>query len=352
MRLQPQVSFMKVKDQRHIAIWLYFGAFTIAVQILLGGITRLTGSGLSITEWQPLIGTIPPITEAEWQHSFRKYQQIAQFHKLNAHFNLNDFKSIFFWEWLHRNWARFIGVAFVFPLTYFILNKKISKKLILPLILLFLLGLLQALIGWIMVKSGINSTAVRVDHIRLAIHFTAALALLSYTLWIAFRLSFQKIKMRHRLRFRVLNIVVLILVSLQMIYGAFMAGTSAALAAMTWPDMNGAFLPDQGNHGLDLFSLTANPLNIQFVHRNLAYLILFLILVLYLRSKTWSINNTLSWIRAAPLLIVVIQCILGITTLVHGLHSQYKTYALLHQFVGVALLTSLLLTLYVNLKSD
>ncbi|TCC81686.1 COX15/CtaA family protein, partial [Pedobacter hiemivivus] len=172
---------MKVKDNKQIATWLYFGAGTIIIQILLGGITRLTGSGLSITEWQPLLGTIPPLNQSAWQTSFDKYKEIAQFHIVNSHFTLEDYKSIFFWEWLHRNWARFIGIAFLFPLIYFLIRKKIEKKLLFSLLFLFILGLLQAIIGWIMVKSGLNDINIKVNHIRLSIHFVAALILLCYT---------------------------------------------------------------------------------------------------------------------------------------------------------------------------
>lgn len=341
---------MKANNQRLIANWLYFGACCIAIQILLGGITRLTGSGLSITEWQPLIGSIPPITEGEWLLSFHRYQQIAQFHVLNAHFSLEDYKSIFFWEWLHRNWARFLGLAFLLPMAYFIFHKKISRKLIPALSILFLLGLLQGVIGWIMVKSGLNQTATRVDHIKLAIHFIAALLLLCYTLWLAFSMSMQELKMRHRMRFTTLNAVLLALLVLQMIYGAFMAGSSAALAAITWPDMNGTFLPNQGITGLSSNSLSGNLLNIQFIHRNLAYLIFLLTLVLYWRNRSWKINPSLSLIRAIPLILVFIQCILGVSTLLHGLEKSYRIYALLHQFTGILLLVSLLLMLFLNLK--
>lgn len=339
---------MKAKDQRHIAIWLYFGAFTVIVQILLGGITRLTGSGLSITEWQPLLGTIPPITETEWQQSFHKYQQIAQFHVLNAHFSLEDYKSIFFWEWLHRNWARFIALAFLLPLIYFIISKKISQKLVPALCILLGLGLLQALIGWIMVKSGLNQTATRVNHIRLAIHFIAALLLLGYILWLAFRLSLQHIKMRHRPRFTGINILLLALLTIQMIYGAFMAGTSAALAAVTWPDINGKFLPDIRPFSLN--TLTEDLLSIQFIHRNLAYLILIVTMIFYWQLRTWKINNTLSRIRISLILLVFLQCILGISTLLSSLGHHYKTYALMHQFVGITFFMSLLLLLFLNLK--
>lgn len=344
---------MRAKDNKQVAIWLYFGALTIIVQILLGGITRLTGSGLSITEWKPLLGTVPPLTHADWEISFNKYKEIAQFHIVNSHFTLEDYKQIFFWEWLHRNWARFIGLAFIIPLLYFIIRKKISKKLLFPLIILFLLGMLQAVIGWIMVKSGLNDVNTKVNHIRLSLHFVAALILLCYTLWLAFSLSLQHIRMRHRLRFTKLNIFILILLSLQMIYGAFMAGTNAALAAISWPDINGYLIPPEiAIKQTSLISITNNLLTIQFIHRTLAYTLAILVGILYIRSSSWKINKTLSLIRLMPLVLVLLQCIIGVSTLLNSLNAHYKSYALLHQFTGILLLISLLLLLFLNLKKD
>lgn len=344
---------MKVKDNKQIAAWLYFGAFTIVIQILLGGITRLTGSGLSITEWKPLLGSIPPLNQADWQESFNKYKEIAQFHLVNSHFTLEDYKAIFFWEWLHRNWARFIGIAFIIPFLYFVIRKKIEKKLLLPLLILFFLGLLQAVIGWIMVKSGLNEVNIKVTHIRLAVHFIAALILLCYTLWLAFSLSLQHIKMRHRLKFTKLNLLILVLLTIQMIYGAFMAGTSAALAAVSWPDMNGVFIPSEISiQKVSLRTITNDLLTIQFIHRMLAYLICFLVIILYIRSSTWKINKTLSFIRLSSLFLVILQCIIGITTILNSVAGHYKSYALLHQFTGILLLTTLLLSLFLNLKKN
>lgn len=344
---------MKVKDNKQIAAWLYFGAFTIVIQILLGGITRLTGSGLSITEWKPLLGSIPPLNQADWQESFNKYKEIAQFHIVNSHFTLEDYKAIFFWEWLHRNWARFIGLAFMIPFLYFVIRKKIEKKLLLPLLILFSLGLLQAVIGWIMVKSGLNEVNIKVTHIRLAVHFIAALILLCYTLWLAFSLSVQHIKMRHRLRFTKLNLLIVVLLAIQMIYGAFMAGTSAALAAVSWPDMNGVFIPSEIHiQKVSLRTITNDLLTIQFIHRMLAYLICILVIILYIRSSTWKINKTLSFIRLSSLFLVILQCIIGITTILNSVTSHYKSYALLHQFTGILLLITLLLSLFLNLKKN
>ncbi len=344
---------MKAEDHRQITAWLYFGAIAIIIQILLGGITRLSGSGLSITEWKPPLGSIPPLNELEWQESFNKYKQIAQFRLVHPHFQLQDYKSIFFWEWLHRNWARFLGFAFLLPLIYFIVTRKISRKLLPALSILFLLGVLQGLIGWIMVKSGLNDTSTKVDHIRLAIHFIAAIILLCYTLWFAYSLSLRNIRMRHRPRYAKLNLSIILLLSIQMIYGAFMAGSNAAFAAITWPDINGYFIPPESLNSSSIASmLSNNPIMIQLVHRNLAYIIALLVVVLYVRSSDWNINKKLSRIRLAPLLLVFFQCALGSFTLLHSMHPAYKAFALIHQFTGILLLISLLTTLFLNLKED
>jgi cytochrome c oxidase assembly protein subunit 15 len=171
-----------------VAIWLLIGVFMIIVQVLLGGITRLTGSGLSITEWKPILGALPPMNEADWNRAFEQYKQIGQYKHLNFEFTLSDFKFIYFWEWFHREWARFIGVVFIIPFIWFVVKRRIEKWMINPMIILFLLGLLQAMIGWIMVASGLNDEMLYVDHIRLAVHFISALGLLCYTLWFALRL--------------------------------------------------------------------------------------------------------------------------------------------------------------------
>src|SRR6476660_9033851 len=142
-----------VNRSRPVAIWLLVGVFMIIVQIILGGITRLTDSGLSITEWQPILGTVPPLNEAQWNKAFEGYKQIAQYKNLHAYFTLDDFKSIFFWEWLHRLWGRLIGMVFAIPFVLFLLQKRFNKDMINPMLILFLLGGLQGAIGWIMVKS-------------------------------------------------------------------------------------------------------------------------------------------------------------------------------------------------------
>lgn len=311
------------------------------VQVLLGGITRLTGSGLSITEWQPLLGALPPMNEQMWLRSFEKYQQIAQFKKLNSHFTLTDYQAIFFWEWLHREWARLMGLAFFIPFMFFLIKKKLTRKMIVPLIILFLLGGLQGVIGWIMVESGLNDTDVTVSHIRLAIHFVCALFLLSYLLWFTLTIGVDASKTAGFNRSNKLLRFLLVLLFCQLIYGAFMAGTHAALEAPTWPDINGSMIPAGlfTSRGV-LNDLLYNPLLIQFVHRGLAYIITILVVTFFYRAGKLPVNAQLRQFRWVPLLLVIIQVIVGILALINSIFRPGIYFSVLHQFVGMLLLMS------------
>ena len=323
----------------------------LIIQILLGGITRLTGSGLSITEWKPLLGAIPPLSEAEWQHSFEKYKQIAQFKKLNSHFALSDYKGIFFWEWFHREWARLIGIVFIIPFLFFIIRKKIEKHLVLPLLILFLLGALQAVVGWVMVKSGLNDTAVVVDHVRLAIHFVSALVLVLYLLWFILDLSAFSVAAKHLPGVQKLNIALLILISLQMFYGAFMAGSHAALYAVTFPDINGAFIPN--GISFTVSGLFSNPLSIQFIHRILAYGISLLAFIWFIQVSEIKHDHVLYRYRWILPCLVVLQVFLGIISLLTSAGSSLIYYAVLHQLVGILMIMAVFMaTYYARFKHD
>jgi cytochrome c oxidase assembly protein subunit 15 len=340
---------MKDRANRQIAAWLYCGAFCIFIQILLGGITRLTGSGLSITEWQPLLGVLPPITTAEWEHSFNQYKEIAQFKKLNSHFSLVDYQLIFFWEWLHRNWARLIGLIFIIPFIVFLFNKKINPKMFVRLTLLFLLGALQAAIGWIMVKSGLNDTAIAVNELKLAIHFSMALLLLSYTLWMAFKLSVSPLSIHYTKGQKSIAGFTFLLLLVQLFYGALMAGSKAALAAPTWPDMNGFIIPPE-LYTLKLRSASTRLLSIQFVHRMLAYTIGIMVLILYKNSSFLKAHAFTAILRHAVLLLVCVQIFLGVITLLNSISPSYRVYAILHQCTGVLLSMGVLLIFYLSHK--
>lgn len=342
---------MKAKADLQLAKWLYCGACCIFIQILLGGITRLTGSGLSITEWQPLLGFLPPMDTAGWNHSFNQYKEIAQFKQVNAHFGLVDYQMIYFWEWLHRNWARMLGLIFIIPFFIFLIAGKIRMKMLIQLILLFLLGLLQAVVGWIMVKSGLNDTAIAVNDVKLAIHFITALLLLAYTLWLAFKLSIPPLTLHYAAGLKNITGFTLILIFVQLFYGGLMAGSIAALAAQTWPDLNGNIIPPEF-YKASLRSGTTYLLIVQFIHRTLAYIIAILILLNYKQSVFLKAQRFTSFLRPMPVILVLLQVFLGVMTLLNSLGSSYKFYALIHQGTGILLLLSVLLIFYLSHKKS
>ncbi|MDR3695788.1 COX15/CtaA family protein [Mucilaginibacter sp.] len=334
-------------NNRIVSAWLGVGVGMLMVQILLGGITRLTGSGLSITEWDPLMGALPPLNTHAWQQSFAHYQQIAQFKKLNSQFTLADYQSIFFWEWLHREWARLMGLVFLVPFVVLVLQKRISRVMVKPLAILFLLGGLQGAIGWIMVQTGLNNTDTAVNPVALAVHFICALCLLSWLVWMLLQLAVPAHQVVYRPVLRSLNRGLLVLLFVQLIYGALMAGSHAALSAPTWPDINGAFIPDGLFGGADWGrKLYTNPLVIQVVHRSLAYLIgLGTLLWFYLAGKTVS-RGWLKKFSRVPLLLVFMQLTLGVLALVNSPFVGAIGFSVAHQFVGMLLLVSLLVTVF------
>ncbi len=324
----------------------------IMIQVVLGGITRLTGSGLSITEWAPIMGSIPPLNDAQWEAAFENYQQIAQYKYVNNHFTLSDFKFIFYWEWFHRVWARSLGVVFAIPFIYFLIKKYFLKEMILPLIILFILGGLQGFIGWFMVSSGLNeSSLLYVSHIRLAIHFISALVLLCYTLWFALKLLIPKQEIVYEKKQKLFFVGLTFLLSIQLFYGAFMSGLHAALAAPTWPTMNGRWIPTK----LLEYSWINHPIAVQFVHRALAYLLVILLLYgcykLFKEAQSQGaslLKKTAIW----PVILVCIQLLLGVFTVISSPHivkgkfGIYETLAQAHQFVAMCLLVSLFVILY------
>lgn len=334
-----------------VAYWLLTGVLMIIIQVLLGGITRLTGSGLSITEWKPIMGAIPPLNEAEWNEAFNKYKQIAQFKYLNSHFELSDFQFIFFWEWFHRVWARLLGVVFAAGFIYFLVRRYFDKQMIIPFIILFILGAAQGLIGWIMVASGLNETNLYVNHIKLAMHFIAALGLLCYTLWFALQLLVPDEKRITNSRLHNFTLIIIALFCMQLVYGAFMAGLKAAMAAPTWPSINGMWLPGQ----LASESLVNNPINIHFIHRQLAYLIATLIVFWFGAASNVSSKNTeslLNKVRWWPLILVMVQVLLGILTVISapaitfGKFGKFELLAEFHQLIAMFLLMVLVINIY------
>jgi len=325
------------KKSNAVAIWLLIGVGMIVVQVLLGGITRLTGSGLSITEWKPILGAIPPLNEADWQKAFDQYKQIGQFKQLNFEFTLSDFKFIYFWEWFHREWARLIAVVFLIPFIYFIITKKFKKEMVKPLMILFLLGILQGLIGWIMVKSGLNDERLYVDHIRLAIHFISALGLLCYTLWFALQLLLDRSQLVVSAELKKFSVILFLLIIVQLIFGAFMAGLKAANFATTWPTINGEWLPSTILND-QLSNLTHDPLAVHFIHRTLAYIISVLMVIWFIKARRIPSSDFFKKLKTLPLIIILLQVVLGIFTV---LFANYPSALLwlgaAHQFTAMVL---------------
>ncbi len=351
----------KIKVQRSakpVAIWLLVGVGMIIVQIILGGITRLTGSGLSITEWKPLLGFIPPLTETAWQTAFSKYQEIAQFKKLNAHFTLSDFKFIYFWEWFHRVWGRLLGVVFLIPFIIFLVQRRFKKDMVQPLIILFLLGGLQGLIGWIMVKSGLNDENLYVSHFRLAIHFMAAMGLLVYTFWFALKLLIPVRSLVPNSGLKNFALAITGLLVIQLIYGAFMAGLKAGVFAPTWPDINGQFIPEnmitfRGQQWSFFTALGNHPIAIHFVHRMLAYLLIALILIWTVKAAKLKDSALFNNVKYFPLGLILLQVFLGIMSVLTSYKAVkqgwgvFEWNAQLHQIVAMLLLLSLVMVIFV-----
>ena len=346
----------KQVSSRPIAIWLLIGVFMIIVQIILGGITRLTDSGLSITEWKPILGSIPPTNEKEWNEAFNQYKELAQFKNLHFYFSLDDFKSIYFWEWLHRLWGRFLGIVFLVPFVVFLVQKRFRREMVKPMIILFLLGGLQGLIGWIMVKSGLNDQDLYVSHIRLAIHFIAALGLLVYTFWFALKLLVKPQQIIYNPASKKLLLSIIILFTLQLVYGAFMAGLKAATYAPTWPSINGEyFAPGMTSHGGNSHSFFSaiinNPITIHFIHRNLAYLI-FILIVLWTTRIIKEKNTLFNSVKWLPLVFVILQIVLGVFAVLTSPKKIpqrwgiFEWNAQLHQLVAIFLLLSLVMAFY------
>jgi heme a synthase len=262
-------SAMPLRHARALRIWLGVIAFLIVAMILVGGATRLTDSGLSITEWQPIMGAIPPLSDADWQEAFEAYKQIPEYTHVNPDMDLAGFKTIYWWEWAHRFLGRFIGLVFFVPFVCFWLAGTIPRPLMPKLIGLFVLGGLQGALGWYMVKSGLVDR-VDVSQYRLTAHFGVAMLIFGYTLWLLFGLG-RDAQTRSGAP-AIVGGLVLILIFVQLLAGALVAGIDGGLGFNTWPLMNGAFIPNGlGAASPWYLNLFENPLTVQFDHRMLGY---------------------------------------------------------------------------------
>lgn len=309
-----------VSGHRAVANWLLACAGMVFVMAIIGAITRLTESGLSITEWKPITGTLPPLNEAQWLIEFEKYKQIPEYQVLNRGMSLDEFKQIFFWEWFHRLWGRLIGVVFAVPLVWFAVKGMVTRSMLPKLIGLFLLGGLQGFIGWFMVQSGL-SVRTDVSHYRLAMHLSMALIL--YALLIQAGLGLRHPGAAHRsdrADLRRHGWAAMVLVSITVVWGAFVAGLDAGFAYNTWPLMNGEFAPPEvWNLSPVWLNFLENTAMVQFTHRWLAIATAVVVL-----AYAWRVGQRADLPevakRSALWLSLGIggQVVLGITTLLHA----------------------------------
>ena len=330
--LTPNAKAIASRGQ--VRTWLYFIAFLVALMVIVGGATRLTDSGLSITEWKPVVGAIPPLSVAEWNEEFEKYKQIPEYQKINKGMSLAEFKTIFWWEWSHRFLGRFVGIAFFLPMVFFWTTGRLQSHMMPKLVLLFVLGGLQGAIGWWMVASGLVNR-VDVSQYRLAIHLTLASIIFAYAIWLARGLAPHSAGAAPaKLRKQAGEISVLVL--FQIYLGGLVAGLDAGLAYNTWPLMDGTIWPG-GLHVIEPIwrNYFENPKLVQFLHRMNAYLIFAYVGWHMLHVLTARIDTPHRNRAVLLFLLVTLQAALGIGTLVLQVPIDW---ALTHQFGAIVVL--------------
>lgn len=339
--------------RRQIAIWLLVVCGLIFAMVVLGGVTRLTRSGLSIVEWAPILGILPPLNEAQWLEAFGKYQQFPEYQKINLGMDLAGFKSIFWFEYFHRLLGRSIGLAFFVPFVYFAARRMLSRHLMPKLIAMFVLGGLQGVLGWYMVKSGLVDRP-HVSQYRLTAHLSLAIAIYGYMLWIALDLLLPRqayASDEHLPLLRRASVALLVLIGIMIVSGGFVAGTKAGFVYNTFPDMNGYWLPPGLYEASPWYhNLFDDLTSVQFNHRVLAYLIIGSVIgfVVWVRKMQLPAMTMIS--VYAVVAAMLLQVALGISTLLT--HVAVAVGAA-HQGGAVVLFTTVVfLVRLFYLKSD
>jgi cytochrome c oxidase assembly protein subunit 15 len=328
----------ELKSNKSIALWLIFSAFLVLMMIVIGGITRLTDSGLSIVEWKPIAGILPPLTLSDWESLFAKYQTSPEFIKLHPLMNLDEFKSIFWWEYIHRVLGRVIGIVFLLPFLYFLMRKKITKSLMPHLLIMFILGGLQGYMGWYMVKSGLVDDPY-VSPIRLMLHLGLALIIYGYMIVIAIKILkpdivIDKVSTK---KLRIKTHIMLMLIGLTILSGALVAGLDAGLVYNTFPLMEGQWIPhDYTVQSPFYVNLFRNMAAVQFNHRFLAILTFCFVIFFWVKSLNLILPKSLKMLSHLLMFVALLQVALGILTL---LLVVPLTLAILHQLNAIVLFT-------------
>ena len=335
----------KSRPNNAVIAWLLTGCVLIAIMVVIGGITRLTHSGLSITEWEPIMGAVPPTSDTEWEEAFDKYKQIPEYEAKHYWMELEDFKFIYFWEYIHRQWGRMMGVVFFIPFMYFVLKRKIRGRLLMQCVNIMLWGGAVGALGWFMVASGL-SERTDVSHYRLAIHLVAAFGLCLYIFWVALSLIYpDKNRLKEKLKpYRKWVIALLIITFIQVIYGAFVAGLRAGFIHTTFPLMSGKLIPHDfmGLHGNTL-DFVEHKTTVQFVHRVLAFVVFFVTLYLWNNLRRMNLSKSQHLAVHLVFIAICVQFLLGVLTIIYAVPL---TLGVLHQLGALLLLGAIVYLLH------
>lgn len=337
---------------RIVKIWLIIGLVMVFGQVVIGGITRLTGSGLSITKWEIVTGSIPPLTEQHWQEEFDLYKQTPQYHQINKGMSLSEFKFIYFWEFFHRLWARTMGVVFIIPFLFFWRKGWLDRALMRRLGMVVLLAAVAASFGWIMVASGLVNRPW-VNAYKLTMHLSLGFILFSYLLWTTFKVIQPVPEKFENKSLQKWSLAVMVIAAVQIVLGGVMSGTKAAIAYPSWPDMNGEAVPNllfnNANWNVENFvQYDATPFMvalIQTLHRGTAYLLTIMVLWYFFKAINNNIPKTFRTGLYVLITMLGIQVLLGILTIVNSVGVVPVGLGVLHQ-AGALLL--LMVTLYLN----
>jgi cytochrome c oxidase assembly protein subunit 15 len=335
-----------MKNNKSVIYWLLSGCILLFIMVTVGGITRLTNSGLSMTDWHLVTDTFPPLSEEKWEEAFEQYKQFPEYKIINIHndFKLSDYKFIYFWEWFHRFIGRIIGLVFIIPFLYFLLKKKLDSSTIKKCMILLGMGAFQGFLGWFMVKSGLIDNP-DVSHYRLALHLTFAFITFAYTLWVALDLIYpERVKIEKTLR--TIARFALVFLIVQIIYGGFVAGLNAGLIHNHWPLMSDGQLFHESillEKESWILRFTEGKSGVQFIHRTLAYLVVGCIVFLYFKGRKHMLSLAQKRGLRMLLLLVLIQFILGVLTLLLGVPMWL---GLTHQIMAFLLLATMTFTLH------
>lgn len=336
-----------------VKIWLLIGLFMIFMQVVIGGITRLTGSGLSITRWEIVMGTLPPLNAGEWHEAFDLYKATPQYQKINQGMTMGEFKFIFFWEYFHRLWARLMGFVFLLPFAYFYIRRRFDRMLMRRLVVVFLLAGVVASFGWIMVASGLVDRPW-VNAYKLTMHLSLALVLFGYLLWTTFKVIQPAPKVFHNALLKKGALTLFILVAIQIILGGIMSGMKAALFFPTWPDLNGQFVPsilldasqwtveNMARYDASLFA----PALIQMLHRTVAYILIIMSLWYFFRGLRLPAPRLFHLGLYVLITLLVIQATLGVLTVVNSVGVVPVGLGVFHQAVAILVLSAVLFLYY------